>query len=464
MRSIFSQPRVDLEDVSLVSNWLTTKDVRQQISKLNDASLMSLVEGTLSKNPELGRVLSARAAEKTAIEFFQGYGFAVDDVSITQLGNPEALDWRTHDLLVNGSPVDVKNARRSQENRNRYVEHCVPAFKRSRNGDDVWIIEVLSPYLWPCAILAPETTPESWKKDALFLNGDYSGTNKNVVLGLCNQAKVSALQHHFSRPGILDIDFTRQGLPAMKFLPPWLYDYPKIVYRERDTALVQIKRTLADDPSLLREFDDPDSAVISLLLSTDLLAETDFNLTTNCHERSFLEIICGWRADQGLSLPYLYLSILAHFLRVLASGDLEDYSPAIYRSVVFGFPHQRLNYDRPLLIFDPLRTIWELINTLESLWRGNDGSIRTYRRFALRGPGILQGRESLQSAWKSLVAYCGFCGYSPLILGSQPHCESCWKLICSNCGFCSSSCPNNETNQRNHIDTEPPFIDNEDLR
>lgn len=466
IRNVFAQPHLTTEDIHLASLWLTSEEVREQISHLSDDSLRKLlIEGALAKEDEIGRVLSARAAEKTAIEFFEGYRFAVEDVSITQLRNPEVLDWRTHDLLVNGRPIDVKNARRSRENWNRYVEHCVPAFKRSRIGDDVWVIGVLSPYLWPRSILAPETVPESWKRGTVFLDGDsYNGTNKIVVLGLCNEAKMKALQRHFSKPDVLEIDFARYGFPTLKFLPPWLYDYPKIVYRERDTALAQIKRILANDPGSLREFGDSGSAKISLLLVADLPVETDYDLTTGRHKKSFVDTVSRWRSDQGLSLPYLYLSIVGHFLQVLASGDLEDFSPAMYRSVVFGFPHQQLKYDRPMLIFDPLRTIWELINTLESLWRANDGSIRTYRRFALRGPGILQGRESMQSAWKSLVAYCGFCGYSPLILGSQPHCESCWKLICSNCRFCSSSCPNNETNQRKHIDTEPPFMGNEDLR
>jgi hypothetical protein len=59
---------------------------------------------------ELGRVLSARSAEKVASEFYKSRNLPVQDISIRQLNdNVQDNDWKYYDLQIDGQfPVDVK--------------------------------------------------------------------------------------------------------------------------------------------------------------------------------------------------------------------------------------------------------------------------------------------------------------------------------------------------------------------
>ena len=111
----FDQPLLDDQDIRLAIKWgnFNLPQIPSRESLITD----------FGNNYKLGLLLSARSAEKAAIEFYQAYGFEVEDVSIQQVTNSECPDWKDYDLNVDGDPVDVKNSRRSQHSPNSYTEH-----------------------------------------------------------------------------------------------------------------------------------------------------------------------------------------------------------------------------------------------------------------------------------------------------------------------------------------------------
>ena len=148
VRAHFPLPELDEYDIQLIGEWCTL------LNNLDRSSLIELIKTDSKAKWESGRLLSARSAEKIARYFYQNnYGKEVKDVSITQIDKNKKSDWRKYDLDVEGLHVDVKNSRRSQKSKDRYTEHCIPQFKRSRENQNVTISGVLSPYLWPLDLL-----------------------------------------------------------------------------------------------------------------------------------------------------------------------------------------------------------------------------------------------------------------------------------------------------------------------
>ena len=96
-QTMVTPSKPDDRDLELATRWLNRK----------------------SNESEWRRMLSARLAELAAISFFSELGDETSDVSITQLDGPG--DWLTHDLVTNGRPIDVKNARAFSSNPSRYV-------------------------------------------------------------------------------------------------------------------------------------------------------------------------------------------------------------------------------------------------------------------------------------------------------------------------------------------------------
>ena len=126
-----------------------------------------------------------------------------------------------YDLNVNGVPVDVKNSRRSQHSPKSYTEHCVPSFKHSRNNQQVRVCGVFSPYLSAYKLLDPLTD----QQDKLFILGETTLTDQ------------VALKSEFEDSELLQIELHRQNSGTKFFLPPWMFNYPKWAYKNRDNIL-----------------------------------------------------------------------------------------------------------------------------------------------------------------------------------------------------------------------------------
>ena len=167
-------PTLTESDIQLVSMW--SQSVHSNLNR------QSIIEN-YGKDWVLGRLLSARSAEKVAAEFYGNYGKTVRDISVTQIEEKPQSDWRIHDVDVEGVPVDVKNSRAYKNRENRYSEYCIPQFKRNRENHEVTIAGVYSPYLWPCEILNLS---------------EYSREFRILFLGETNQSKLEKLRKEFN--------------------------------------------------------------------------------------------------------------------------------------------------------------------------------------------------------------------------------------------------------------------------
>jgi len=110
----YFQPELNDDDVCIAILW--AEGFEHEIRHVEKNRLKELIKKKYSKNYELGRVLSARSAERISISFYERYGWKVEDVSIKQINSTKRdTAWRDYDLLIEGySPIDVKNSRRSK--------------------------------------------------------------------------------------------------------------------------------------------------------------------------------------------------------------------------------------------------------------------------------------------------------------------------------------------------------------
>ena len=414
MTAYFPLPRLNEADIQIVEEWC-------QLPR-NTLDRTSLIEAN-DKDWELGRLLSARSAEKIAKDFYKKYGKKVKDISVTQTYENNNSDWKNYDLNVDGLPIDVKNSRRSQKSKDRYTEYCVPRFKRSRTDQDVIIAGVFSPYLWVFEMLDKPT--------------EYHGDAEILFLGETTLAKQQILRSEFNDL----VDFVKPDPSNKFFLPPWIFDYPEYFYTERNKALKKLK-ALTNLASLKGATFNFDICPVSIAIGVDL-TEILGNEALESWERGFLYQLHNRIKKYCLSLPFLFLTILEHFLDMVASSEtIPDFDPDKYRRFLF-FKEP----DKPLGIYDPLKTIDALINVLSFLWTAENGLIRRFRVFKLKSFNILQGKSNPnENSWTTLIAYCGgrlkngsSCGKNPLVLGESELCER-HKLICPYCGFCCEKC------------------------
>lgn len=412
--AFFSLKELDQLDIKLVIKWWRRDSVcNDKWSLINDYGM----------DWELGRLLSARSAEKVAAEFYGNYGKKIRDISITQTDEKIRSDWRIYDLDVDGLPVDVKNSRKAQNCENRYSEYCIPRFKLDRKNLNVTIAGVFSPCLKPYEILESTEYPK----------------NSNVqFLGETTRAKHAKLKREFNSL----VDFSSVSPESKSFLPPWVFDYPEYVYVEQNRARKDLKNFPNLDLLKKAKFEFN-------LFPVCIVAGIDFadvreDVSLSDWERGFLEQLRYRINRHGLSLPFVFLTVLAHFLDMAASSKSDsNFNPDKYRRFLFWE-----DANRPLGIYDPLNTIDALIKALGTLWTADSGLIRKFQVFKLRSFNILQGKsDPNDSLWTTLIAYCGghlksngsACGKNPLVLGESKLCDH-RRLICPECGYCCPSC------------------------
>lgn len=428
IRATVNSPNLSAQDIQLALKWYKGKSViLQQFSASGKFNQEVLIK---NDDYELKRVLSARAAEKSVMKFYQSYGYHVEDVSIHEVTS-ESLDWWEYDLKINELSLDVKNSRRSKQSPDNYVEHCVPSFKQNRVKQEVAIAGILSPYFRASVILNPDSTQRA-NQDSLIL-----------FLGLTNLNKLTEIKNEFETPNLLEIDLQRPNRKG-HFLPAWMFDYPEFLYEKRDNELSKIVKQTVPEYDLWKEFNLNPIPIctaagidIGQLWSSEVLANWEW---------SFLSAVLDRRKEHGLSLPYLFLGILKHFLQMVSVNEDISYRPTGYKRLVYD-SNIDPDYNIPLGIYDPLKTIYNLITSLNTLWKAKHGLIRSFRAFKLQGLNILRGRRGQEEQWKTLIAYCGGwlpngpkCGKNPLVLGNCEHCPECGKLICRDCQFCGKTC------------------------
>jgi hypothetical protein len=425
---IFRHPDIDNDDIRLSLLWsqkpiLCNKEVINEIIKIEN--FLNLY----SKNYDIGRLLSARIAEKVAISFYRHYGFIVKDISIKQLNIGENFnDWKFYDLDVQGySLIDVKNSRRSKNSQNRYVEHCVKRFKDTNAIHKVRISGILSNYLWV--------------ENMLYRDNDSINTDI-IFLGETDSEKLQQLKSFFEDDRLI-LDFSRPNDKQHFFLPPWVFELPPFVYNNRDKIIERIQQIELPDVSIWK---DSEFSPISIMFYKNFDIKMFYGeYQPQCWEINLYNKILNLFQIEMISLPSIFLTILKDFIDNIHSSKMDKYSPQRYNKFLYFDSNSPKKY--PLFVCDHLETIDELITSLSILWDGNHDLIKRFNRFRLVNYNILQGQESDQGAWKTLIAYCGGwtengkCGKNPLVLGNQFHCLECGKLICDICGFCSNRCP-----------------------
>ena len=413
----YSLLSLDESDVQLVGMWC-----RPMQKNLDE---QSIIDGKSDQKWHYGRLLSARSAEKIAIKFYRNYGKDVRDISITQIGENHHSDWKSYDLDIDeGSAyVDVKNARKSQNSEDRYCGYCVPEFKQGRENREVTLAGVFSPYLYADEILKPT---------------DYSEDRRAIFLGETNLARLKELREEFD--SLVSFSSEKPGVHA--FLPPWVFDYPDYVYTARNKALDDFKSfskaAKSTNTPVVRSV-----VAVAIASASDLLMVLNHN-TWNAWERTFICQLNERIGKFGLSLPFVFLTVLAHFLDMVTSSQPNsDFNPSKYRPLLFWGENSR-----PLGIYDPLNTIDALIKALNTLWTADNGLIRKFKLFKLMSFNILKGKtDRTDSNWTTLIAYCGgrmpedgsACGKNPLILGESKLCDRGY-LICPECGYCCKTC------------------------
>ncbi len=421
-------------DLMLALEWSKLSQVEKKVI-LSDFRA-AILNGKYQKEYELGRVLSARAAEKAALRFFKKHGNQVQDISVQQItGRSGESDWKKGDLSVAGVLYDVKNSRRSPVNPDSYVAHCVPEWKKDRYHADVKIIGVLSAYLWP----------------KFFFNlGSIYIDSTIIILGETEMKKNENLIDHFCSRGRLVVDFSRPKQGRKNFFPPWIFEYPQAIVEKSHVALQKMQNLPVPVFSELKklrklQYENPEFRLIPLFIISGINFYESWNeREIYAWEIQFIQQIRQWSQEIGPSLPYLYMTILKHFVEMVfeSSEQSENYHPAQYERLIYWAN----NYEYPLFVYDPLKTIRALVNNLVVLWDQSDLSTKAYSLFQLKGFRIFRGKGKSSDRWETLIAYCGgwdtrknrSCGTTPLVAGEAMLCSECGYLICPNCGFCSS--------------------------
>ncbi|MDD5717035.1 MAG: cold shock domain-containing protein [Sulfuricurvum sp.] len=382
---------------------------------------------------EYAKMISARGAELAAIKFYTIFDYKVIDTAITQI-NKTSNDWKLFDLHVNDIKyIDVKNSRGVLNEQLSYSEHCIPKFKETRNGNQINILGVISPYFR----LENE-------EEILTDNSFHSTNNIENMITILGEVSLNDINTYASRFSQKNLEV---NINTKTFTPDWMLEYPIEFYEERDKLKENFKINFTQYPKL-NEYYILNKNLIPFFLSCgiDLPEEWNANeidkLLNNEQLRFYNRLKV--QGKEKITKPFLYLAILTHFTEQLQKNIPLQYTPTDYFLLIYN--NEKFQY--PLGIYDPTLIIKKLIQTLEALWKEKDRIDMTgYVSFKYNEKGILQAKKAMSKSWDTLIAYCGgfiekkgSCGFKPLIKGEHETCEYCRKIICPMCNFCSQSC------------------------
>lgn len=97
---------------------------------------------------------------------------------------------------------------------------------------------------------------------------------------------------------------------------------------------------------------------------------------------------------EKITLPYVFLTLLSHFLDTFRSGS-TSFHPAEYKELIYYQSH-------PLGIYDPINTINELCDTLSIIWDNKHKTkIDEFKIFRFKGTGLLEGRKDSKDSLKT---------------------------------------------------------------
>lgn len=373
------------------------------------------------------QMMSARGAEKLVIRYYQKIGYQVEDISIHQVTN-QSREWIQGDIRINGNTLlDVKNAR-TDVNSRVYSEFCVPNFKKSR-GQEVKIVAVLSPYLQKQYLDNPDNLP-------------FSVENLKI-LGVFDQTKLIEIEKYFSVDDLISVNIPR-AMDTSNYLPHWLFDYEENFYVEQMKIIREFRHLISEQDILIPSYEDLEIIEQNYQDFLPLLMRSKVNIPKNWADKiplwevNFIKKVIKLPTH---NLPYIFLSLLTHFLKML-SQPTEEYEPKKYLALLGSL--------YPLKLYDPLNTIADFCSSLQSIWENKDqANLSQFKIFKFNGKGLLTAQRLKGESPTTILAYCGGriegkgkCGYKPLVIGKHQNCPVCRFLICpkDDCKFCSKGC------------------------
>ena len=343
------------------------------------------------------RLESARMGEKAAAKYYQGLGRMVEDTSIRQLDGSGDTDWVTHDLNVDGQPLDVKNNRSADSD--RFGEHLWPRHKKTRlEHEDVDIVGVVA-------------------------TGDHQ-TKESIVLGQVGDSAISQLRRYvneLAQSSGLRIKIDEQS-DWRERIPGWMFEYPDYHY----ALMPDWKRIHTQAAKIAPKLG---YAVQPWMVGLSL-ARTTVATSTHITSGSFATAISVFLDKSLLSLRSLFWFVLIHMLSY-RQRSLEERCSMKQGVEEHLFIPGAKNF--PLGLYDPREYIWNLVQTIGKLLRSNHEILNEATNFQLVGLNILRARIS-RSEWQTILAYCGICGQWPLDIASCRVCPCFRKrLVCNDC-------------------------------
>ncbi|MCA3188105.1 MAG: hypothetical protein INH12_26955 [Cupriavidus sp.] len=416
--------------------------------------------GSRADNPAIvdrlrAQMLTARAAEKCALRYFEGLGQAVRDIAITQLQDG-ATDWTVMDLRLGElHGIDVKNCRRTPHGGLRSGKWKVKALKSDAAGNPVTLLGVSSPYTAFDDTGALVTRVDRSSRALRLQLPAAEGEDAMVVLGVTNAAEMHRLMARFKE--LADIDMPEPS--RLSEMPAWSWDYPTVHYGERNEVVsgVLLEWSESRTPLMQRVLAFAPPALASLL-DLDLPVASVAALTEQ--QRDYLERMREqWRSEKARSrgttlvprLPWLYLFTLHAWLRWRQMGRRSDVSRIgpLFRAT--DNPDATVAVIKATTlasgvgIVDPARTLEALLRALSMLDTTVPQEIFAgMSRFTLQPNGVLRARFP-DRRMRTLVAHCGGrlpnfveCGSWPLVYGDEKSCQ-CGRLICRQCLSCTAA-------------------------
>ena len=393
---------------------------RRELHNLNDKEkqLIRKWDSNVNFNQfKAEQMTSARGAEKLVIQFYEKLGYQVEDISIHQV-TQESQEWIKGDIRLNSTELlDVKNSRKSN-NSNSYSEFCVPSFKESR-GHDVKIVGVLSPYL-------------------------RNDVDDPKILGSFDKTQLTELERIFS-DRLISIDMSRDT-DINKYLPPWLFDYDEQFYKEQYRILTELQKLDDQDIPSWEDISSVSQNFLPVFIAAKRPLPQSWVVNLPKWQVEFIKGLIEFPRPR-ITLPYLFLSILRHFLSML-SYQGSDYNTQKYLEIIC----TTSSISNPLKLYDPLNIIQDFCGTLQTLWDNREkAKLTEFKSFKFSGRGVLQGKRSESDHLTTILAYCGGtirdqgkykgkCGFRPLVIAQHQNCPNCGRLICPKCDYCSDRC------------------------
>jgi len=414
-------PDLNATDLRLIAKWA---NIGLHDPEPNAHSLRAV----FGDDYNFSRLYSARAAELAAANYYSKNSKSVVDVAAQQL-DKDGAEWQTHDLLVDAKPVDIKCARQSAVNPERFSAYLVPGFKMARSSNiGVSIAAVLN---------APYRTADA------ILSGTSS---KSLIVGEVRSEDFSMLKRWFVEKfrDTLDIE----GMTVDKRLPGWCFDYGW----KSDTDDRQMNDRILDLREMTQTFpwlDERITIPLPVFARVRDFHQSDRDELDCDEDLDAIELLRSMHKGVGLTRRSLFLFVLAVTLRNIRRPT-SSWRPLNLLRVLF-WPLHRDTKRWPAGVYDPLKYVHEIIRGMDQLWLSSREELRYFKSFRISGPSILIGIDE-RGRRRTLMAYCGGwiergrarmpCGQSPLILGRNSGCDRCRRLVCESCGHCSETCPN----------------------